>query len=444
MVRLRTLVGATLAATAALVAVALGNPHAAAQAPAEPAVDVVDVKGLVDPSLAGFVEDAMRSAERTGATVLLQIDSLGGYGDEAERVGRVIRGARVPVVAWVGPAGARAEGSSLFIVYSASVAAMAPGAGLGPGRPFDLGTSPSREDPREVARLTSELESLAPGAGATEAGVRAVVTGPALPAGPALAKGAVALVAADIGDLLVKLDGRPVMTAAGRSVLATKGTAARPVAVRFHGIGPVRRVLHAVGTPTAVYVLIVLGLWGIAFEATQPGLGLAGIAGVIFLAFAGYGLTVVPVHWSGLAILLAGTGLMALDVLIRRVAVLTVVGAAAFATGSFLAWRGVSSSIDLPVWLMVLATIGSLLFFGFGMTVALRSRERVRTAQVGLVGLVGEVRSDLDPEGGVYVKGTIWRARSSDGPIPKGSRVRVRGIDGLILRVEPESGETGG
>ena len=125
-------------------------------------------------------------------------------------------------------------------------------------------------------------------------------------------------------------------------------------------------------------------------------------------------------------------------------AVLTVVGAAAFATGSFLAWRGVSSSIDLPVWLMVLATIGSLLFFGFGMTVALRSRERVRTAQVGLVGLVGEVRSDLDPEGGVYVKGTIWRARSSDGPIPKGSRVRVRGIDGLILRVEPESGETGG
>ena len=75
---------------------------------------------------------------------------------------------------------------------------------------------------------------------------------------------------------------------------------------------------------------------------------------------------------------------------------------------------------------------------GFGMTVALRARERVRTAQVGLVGLIGEVRSDLDPEGGVYVKGSLWRARSMDGPIPKGARVRIKDIDGLILRVEPE------
>jgi membrane-bound serine protease (ClpP class) len=81
-------------------------------------------------------------------------------------------------------------------------------------------------------------------------------------------------------------------------------------------------------------------------------------------------------------------------------------------------------------------TAATLLFFGFVLTVALRSRERIRTAQVGLVGLVGEVRTDLDPEGGVTVKGTLWRARSNDGPIPRGARVRVRGIDGLILRVE--------
>jgi membrane-bound serine protease (ClpP class) len=70
--------------------------------------------------------------------------------------------------------------------------------------------------------------------------------------------------------------------------------------------------------------------------------------------------------------------------------------------------------------------------------VALRARERVRTAQVGLVGLIGEVRSDLNPEGGVYVKGSLWRARTMDGPIPKGTRVRIKGIDGLILRVEQE------
>jgi membrane-bound serine protease (ClpP class) len=98
----------------------------------------------------------------------------------------------------------------------------------------------------------------------------------------------------------------------------------------------------------------------------------------------------------------------------------------------------VAPAIDLATWLIVVATIAGILYFGFALTVALRSRERIREAQVGLVGLVGEVRTDLDPEGGVYVKGGMWRARSMDGPIPRGARVRVRGVDGLILRVEQE------
>src|SRR5207247_8931935 len=93
------------------------------------------------------------------------------------------------------------------------------------------------------------------------------------------------------------------------------------------------------------------------------------------------------------------------------------------------------------VWRGVLATVGGFLLFGFGLTVALKARERVRSAQVGLVGLLGETRSDLNPEGGVYVKGTLWRARSMDGRIPSGRRVRVRGIDGLILRGEGERDE---
>ena len=94
--------------------------------------------------------------------------------------------------------------------------------------------------------------------------------------------------------------------------------------------------------------------------------------------------------------------------------------------------------MDLSLWLVMVFTVAGFLLFGFGMTVALKARERVRTAQVGLVGLVGEVRSDLNPEGGVFVKGTLWRARSMDGPIRAGRRIRVRGVDGLILQVEEE------
>ncbi|MGH2556783.1 MAG: NfeD family protein [Actinomycetota bacterium] len=413
-------------------------PRAAAQTSSS-VVDVAKVQGVVDGSVAGYVRETLREAEANGATLVLQFNSsLGSYDDHALQLAEEIRGASVPVVAWVGPSGARAAGGALFVVYSSSLVAMAPGAGIGPARPFDLGTSASREDPEDVAALTTKIEGLARSAGTAPAGLERLISGPSLPAGPAQESGVVALVATDLRDLLEKLDGRSVRTSRGSVPLATRNTSERPVAVRFHEIGPLRRVLHAVSTPAAVYVLLVLGLWGIAFEFTQPGFGVAGIAGAAALAMAGYGLTVVPVNWLGLALIVAGTGLQGLDVVVRRVATMTVLGTLAFLTGSFLAWWGVAPAIDLSLWVIALFTVGGALFFGFGMTVALRARERVRAAQVGLVGLIGEVRTDLDPEGGVYVKGALWRARSMDGPIPKGAKVRIKGVDGLILRVEQE------
>jgi membrane-bound serine protease (ClpP class) len=317
---------------------------------------------------------------------------------------------------------------------------MAPGAGIGPARPFDLAARADGESPAAVRANARALEGLAVGSGATPSGVARLVDGAELAAAPALAAGAVALVAPDVPTLLQRVDGRSVQVNGETVTLATLNRPDRPVEVRFHEIGPIARALHAVSTPVAVYVLLVLGLWGLAFELTQPGLGLAGIGGAVFVAFAAYGLTVIPVHWLGIALLLIGMGLQGLDVVLKRLGVLTISGTILFAAGSVWAWWGVAPNIDVPWWLIALLTVSGFLLFGFGFTVALKARERVRTAQVGLVGLVGEARSDLNPEGGVEVKGALWRARSGNGSIPRGTKVRVRGIDGLILRVEPEPG----
>jgi membrane-bound serine protease (ClpP class) len=246
------------------------------------------------------------------------------------------------------------------------------------------------------------------------------------------------LVSPDIPSLLRALDGRSVTVRGRPVVLATLSSPARPVNVRFHEIGPIRRTLHAVGTPVAVYVLLVLSLWAIAFEFTQPGIGMAGIAGVAALALAGYGLWVIPVHPIGLVMIVAGILLQGADVVVKRLAWLTGIGTAMFIAGSLVAWWGVAPAIRVPLWLPILLTVSGFLLFGFGFTVAVQARDRIRSQQVGLVGLTGEVRSDLNPEGGVVVKGTVWRARTNDGPIQKGTKVRVRGIDGLILRVDPE------
>ncbi|HEX2090535.1 MAG TPA: NfeD family protein [Actinomycetota bacterium] len=375
------------------IAVTLRIDSASAQGSevARPIVHVVKVQGVIDPALTGFLREVLAEAAGDPPTVILQMDSRWGYGRNAGSLVDVIRRTSVPVVAWIAPSGSRVEGPAQSVFFSASVTAMAPGAGLGN---------------------------------------RA--------AGDALRGRAVDLIASDIRDLLVKLDGRRVETGRGAVTLVTLNRGGRQVEVRFHDMGPIRRILHAVSTPTAVYVLLVFALWGIAFEVTQPGIGVAGFSAALALALAVYALSIVPVNWVGLGLILAGTGLQWLDVLIRRVGLLTVAGTVLFAGGSVLAWSAAPDAIDLAPWLIVVATLGGALFFGFALTVALRARERVRSSQVGLVGLVGEARGDLDPEGAVFVKGTMWRAKSMNGPIPKGARIRVRGIDGLILRVEEE------
>jgi membrane-bound serine protease (ClpP class) len=241
-----------------------------------------------------------------------------------------------------------------------------------------------------------------------------------------------------VADLLTQADGTTVQTASGPVVLNTAHAT-----IRYHDLGPARRVLHAVASPVAIYVLLVLGFAGVAFEITQPGFGFAGICGVIALGLGAYGLWVVPPNWFGFVLLACGTGFLIADVVLRKLGVLSAVGLVAFAAGTWLIYRGVAPAIDIPPALMICTVIAAFLYYGFALTVAQQARDRIASTQQGLVGLVGETRGELDPEGAVHVKGTLWRGRSVDEAIPAGTKVRVRGVDGLVLRVEPEVEEDG-
>jgi membrane-bound serine protease (ClpP class) len=156
------------------------------------------------------------------------------------------------------------------------------------------------------------------------------------------------------------------------------------------------------------------------------------------VALAAYGVWVVPPWWPGMIALLGGVALMTLDVRMRRLGPFTVIGLVAFAAGSLLAWRGVADPIAISPWLIGGAVVASLLYYGFGLTVAIQSRDRIVNTQKGLIGLVGEARGTLAPEGPVYVKGAMWRGRSAGDEIGAGTAIRVRGVDGLVLRVEAE------
>ena len=399
-------------------------------------VEVIVVEGAIDRPLLGHLTDKLEAAEAAGATVVLELDTSGTLGQDPIALAERVADLRVPVIAWAGPVPAKASGAGLLLMYASSLAAVQPGAQVGPLTPLDLG-HPDATYPGLQARMQEWIRGR--GKNSLTDWDDRPLTGQ-----EALGLGIIQASAGSITELLDVVDGRTVYTPTGpvrlRTRVATTPEEAREgtIEFRFNGLGPVKRMQHGVSTPSMIYLLLVLGLAAVAFETTQPGFGFAGFSGVGMLLLAAYGMTVVPVSWLGFLLLLAGVGMMVLDVRIRRLGPLTVVGSIAFLAGSFLAWRNIGADLRISPRLIGGSVVASLLYYGFGLTVAMQSRDRIVNTQRGLIGLVGEARGPLAPEGPVFVKGMTWRGRSAAGEIAKGARIRVRGVDGLILRVEAE------
>jgi membrane-bound serine protease (ClpP class) len=425
-----TLAGTTLAGTT------LAGATGATAPPSTP-VRVIEVQGPIDRPLLAFLEDRLDEAERAGAVVVLQLDTPGMLGQNGLALAERVSELEVPVLSWVGPVPAKASGGGLLLMLASSLVGVSPGSQTGPLLPVDvlrpdLGSADLRSriggwlDARD--RSDVDLEALERPLAAREA----------------MAAGAAHVAAYTVPQFLIAVDGMTVSTPAGpvelRTRVATTEAQAgeRTVDIRFEEPGLIGRVLHAVATPSMIYFLLVLGLAAIAFELTQPGFGFAGFSGVALVALAVYGLTVAVPSWAGLALVVLGIGLLVLDVRLRSLSWPTWVGLAAFGAGSILAWRHVDDSVAISPWLIGGAVLASLLYYGFALTVALQSRDRIVGTQRGLVGLVGEARGRLAPDGPVFVKGALWRGRTDGDPIEPGTPIRVRGVDGLILRVAPE------
>ncbi len=404
-------------------------------APATP-VEVIKVEGAIDRTLMSYVNDRLAAAESRGAVVVLQLNTSGSLNRDGLGLASRVAAMRVPVIAWVGPVPAKAGGAGLLLMYAAALAAVAPGSQTGPLHPIDLG-HPDASDAGLDQTIRTWLTAHDRSAELTRLDT-------ALPAQIALDLGAAQVRALSVPDLLDAVDGRTVRTAAGTVVLQTRIATTeqqaneRTVDIAFENMGPVARTLHAVSSPSMIYFLLVIGLACLAFEITQPGFGFAGFAGIGMLGLAAFGLWAVPPAWGWFATMAGGIVLMAADVRLRRLGPLTGIGLFAFTAGSVMAWRGVASAIRISPWLIGGAAIASILYYGFALTVAIQSRDRIASTQRGLIGLVGDARGKLAPEGPVYVKGAMWRGRAAGEPILPGARIRVRGVDGLVLRVEAE------
>ena len=210
--------------------------------------------------------------------------------------------------------------------------------------------------------------------------------------------------------------------------------------MRFNNLGLVGQVLHALTSPTLVYLLVVGGALALLFEVFQPGFGVAGVSGGALLALGALGLAVLPTSWLGIALVPAGLLALAADLALGRLGVLTVAGTVAFAGGSALLFTG-PPLLDIPYWLVGVVSAFNVVFFVGVMTSVLRAQGNQALAGAErLIGQTAVVRSMLNPEGHIFAGGALWRARAPEaaGRVKTGTPVRVVGLnDRLTLDVQP-------
>lgn len=423
----------------ALLGLALG---AAARA-AEQVVVVGSIEGVISPVSAQYVERVLATAEaRDVAAVVFTIDTPGGLIGATFRITNRLLNARVPVITYVAPRGARAASAGTFITMAGHVAAMAPSTVIGAAHPVGGSGESLEGDARAKAEnyTVSEAQKIAL---ARDRSVQwaedAVRKSASIRDDEAVQLDVVDFVAEDLDAVLRQADGRSVRLAGGEQVRLSLSALPRET----DEPNLFERILHTIVDPQIALLLFTLGVYGLIFELSNPGLILPGIVGGLGIILALYAFGTLDANAAGIALLVFAVVLFVAEVKVVSHGLLTGGGIAALILGAILLFPPRTPTLPgfrVTVEPVVIATITAITagFFLLILTAALRARALpVVTGMEALQGALGVAESDLDPAGLVRVGGEPWSAATAGGPISKGERVRVRRVDSVRLIVEP-------
>lgn len=394
------------------------------------------IKSVVHPISAELILDAVREADAAGAQALvLELDTPGGLMTSTRDITTGILGAKTPVVVYVAPSGAQAASAGFFILMSADIAAMAPGTNTGAAHPVGAGgediegtmakkvEEDSAANIRSMARRNNRNIELAQAA---------VLESRSFTAEEALEGKLIDLIAPSFDKLLVALDGRAVKRGDAVVTLRTKGARVEEVE-----LSPLRRILAVIAQPDIAMILLTLGGLGLYFELMSPGAILPGVVGGICLILGFFALSVLPVDYAGVALLILALVLYIAEVKVVSHGVLGIGGTISLVLGALMLFKTPEPALRVSLEVIVSLALFSLAVVAFLMTMALRARSApVRTGTEGLVNEIGTARSTIDPRGKVFVHGEIWDA-VSDEPVAPGDPVEVVAVRNLTLAVRP-------
>lgn len=403
---------------------------------ARAAVVQITVNDMIHPISDEFIGRALGEAQRTHAEVLLiELQTPGGLIESTRSIVEKLMTSRVPVVVYVAPAGSRAASAGFFILEAADIAAMAPGTNTGAAHPVILG---DKMDPIMKTKLENDsaalMRTIAAKRGRNVAVAESAVReSKSFTEQEALQQKLIDVIAADVPSLLRAIDGRNVRLYDGTN--AVLRVAGKPV-TRYE-MTLKERLLSTLMDPNIALLLLALGAVAIFAEFNHPGAVLPGVVGVISILLALFALNLLPTRYAALALLLAAFALFALEAKFATHGVLGVGGVVCMIIGGLFLVDGPIPEMRVKFITAAGLGVASGAIVIFLMTIALRARRnRVVTGQEGMIGEIGIARTALGLEGTVFVHGEIWNAVAKKA-IDEGARVRVAGVEGLHLIVEP-------
>lgn len=401
---------------------------------AEP-VSLIQIDGVISPVTLRLVSMAIdRAQAEKSQALIIQLDTPGGLERSMRSIVQKELNAEVPVIVFVGPTGARAASAGVFITMAAHVAAMAPATNIGAAHPVAVGGG--QMDKESAKKIENDAAAFARTI-ATERGRNAEWAEKAVRASisaterEAVKLKVVDLIADNVADLLVKIDGRTVKTVKGQVTLRTAGAPIKKVEIGFRD-----RFLTIITDPNIAYILMMIGMLGIFFELSNPGVILPGVLGGISLILAFFAFQTLPINYAGLLLILFGVILLLAEIKMVSHGVLTIGGIISMVLGSLMLYDVPEAGIRVSWW-AILPTVGvTAAIFAFAVGTGVRALYRKpTTGQAGLIGQTGVARSLLDPAGQVFIQGELWNAVAENGAVAEGEPVRVTAVEGLTLRV---------
>ncbi len=424
------------------------------------------VEDAIGPASDDYIERALvRAASEGAAMVVIRMDTPGGLDSAMRSIVKNIINSAVPVATYVAPSGARAASAGTYILYASHIAAMAPGTNLGAATPVSIGggmpggdgndqqeppqgepEKPAAKEPlpkdaherKAINDAVAYIRGLAQLRGRNEEWAeKAVREAASLPAQEALELGVIDIIASGMADLLQQADGRVVKVQGGERTLHVAGLPLHEVTPDWRS-----RLLSVITNPNIAYILMLIGIYGLIFEFSNPGAIVPGTIGAIALLLALYSFQLLPINIAGVALILLGVALMVAEAFEPSFGMLGIGGVIAFVFGSIILMDTEAPGFGIDLSVILTFAVTSVLLFVFAIGMAVRARRRpVVSGMEEIIGGEAIALNDFDARGTVSIHSETWSAVTRV-PVHKGEPVRVTGCKGLILEVEPVTHES--